>query len=101
MKRYPETFPQDLEPYFSQHMDAMTGENLYLKSDIAAQLALRDRQIVALKAVLANTVDAFSDLVTVHWDVDDIQPEEVEEKAEQLNLIETAETVLKEDVCQI
>ena len=36
---------EDLEPYYSEHVLAMTTENLYKKSDIAAQLAVRDKSI--------------------------------------------------------
>jgi hypothetical protein len=34
-----------LEPYYSLHVSAMTTEALHSKSDIAAELAWRDRQL--------------------------------------------------------
>lgn len=38
--------------YYSRHVSAMTGEGLHAKSDIAAELALRDFQIDKLRGVL-------------------------------------------------
>lgn len=40
----------DLEPHYSNHVDAMTTEGLHKKSAIAAELAYRDRRIEELEA---------------------------------------------------
>lgn len=40
---YAERVPSDLEPYFSDHMSAMTGEKLHSKAAIAMELAYRDK----------------------------------------------------------
>jgi len=37
--------PWDLEPHYCKHVDAMTGEKLHAKSEIARELAFRDQQI--------------------------------------------------------
>src|SRR5690606_32041610 len=42
---YADRDPSKLEPWYSQHVSAMTAEGLHSKSDIAAELAHRDRQI--------------------------------------------------------
>jgi hypothetical protein len=42
-------WPQDLEPYYCNHVSAMTREGLHSKSDIAQQLAWRDKQIADSK----------------------------------------------------
>ncbi len=44
----------DLEPYYSQHVSAMTSEALHAKSDIAAELAFRDASIAEAYASLAR-----------------------------------------------
>ncbi len=41
-----------LEPHYSRHVMAMTAEELYAKSDIAAELAFRDKRIAELEARL-------------------------------------------------
>jgi hypothetical protein len=41
---------EDLEPYYSRHIAAMTREKLNAKSDIAAELACRDWKIERLLA---------------------------------------------------
>lgn len=43
-----------LEPYYSMHVSAMTGEKLFEKSDIAAELAHRDKKIADLEYKLAS-----------------------------------------------
>lgn len=45
MSEYAERNPMELEPHYSKHVQAMTSENLFSKSDIAAELAFRDKQI--------------------------------------------------------
>ncbi len=52
-KQYPEVCPMELDidgGYYGRHVDAMTRENLHSKSDIAAQLGARDREIGRLRA---------------------------------------------------
>ena len=51
---YPKLDPRELEPHFSQHMQAMTSERLYSKADIAIQLAWRDKRIAELEALFAR-----------------------------------------------
>ena len=49
MKLYPPHDPSTLEPHYCRHVEAMTAEGLHKKSDIAAQLAWRDRRIAELE----------------------------------------------------
>jgi hypothetical protein len=49
-KIYPDLSPEDLGRHYMMHIDRMTVEELYSKSDIAAQLAWRDKQIEELRA---------------------------------------------------
>lgn len=49
---YPEQDIEMLGDYYIRHVEAMTAEGLHEKSDIAAQLAWRDREIERLKAVV-------------------------------------------------
>jgi len=44
-KLYPKHRLVDLEPHYSAHVSAMTTDELHYKSDIAAQLAWRDKVI--------------------------------------------------------
>lgn len=48
-KLYTKRNHRQLEPYFSRHMDAMTGEGLHEKGEIAAELAWRDSEIDRLR----------------------------------------------------
>jgi hypothetical protein len=43
-----------LEPHYSAHVAAMTAEGLHSKSDIAAELAYRDKFIVDLLVRYGN-----------------------------------------------
>jgi hypothetical protein len=47
---YPEQDHMALGEYYLRHIDRMTAEGLHRKSDIAAQLAWRDREIDRLRA---------------------------------------------------
>lgn len=49
-RQYPDVDPRELEPEFSIHMLAMTAEGLHGKSEIAAQLALRDKRFLKLQS---------------------------------------------------
>lgn len=40
---------ENLEPYYTNHVSAMTGEKLHDKSAIAAELAYRDKVIETLE----------------------------------------------------
>ena len=44
---YAERDPAKLEPHFSNHLSAMTGERLHSKAAIAMELAYRDQQLQA------------------------------------------------------
>jgi hypothetical protein len=46
--------PMELEPWYSKHVSAMTGEGLHSKADIAKELAYRDQQIESLRQQLAE-----------------------------------------------
>ncbi len=48
---------RELEPYFSRHMMAMTGEGLHSKGDIAAELAWRDKRVAELETALRFYAD--------------------------------------------
>jgi hypothetical protein len=53
-KLYPDDLrPWDLEPHYTRHIGAMTAEGLHAKSDIAMQLAYRDKRIAELEQQLA------------------------------------------------
>jgi hypothetical protein len=56
-KLYPDLFPWDLEPHYSRHVSAMTGEGLHEKSDIAIQLAWRDKRIAELERTKPTPVE--------------------------------------------
>ena len=48
--------------HYLQHIDAMTGECLHAKSDIAAELAHRDIEIERLRAERVGLISALKDL---------------------------------------
>jgi hypothetical protein len=55
-----------LEPYYSAHVSAMTSEGLHAKSDIAAELAVRDAQIVKLRSALQAARDEITNMSTAY-----------------------------------
>lgn len=59
---YPKVNPKSLEPYYSEHVMAMTEEDLHSKADIAAQLAYRDKMIDRLTATVEWLQHAVSEL---------------------------------------
>lgn len=59
--KYPEHDPMELEPYYCQHIEAMTAEELHGKSDIAIQLAWRDKEIAELRAKVQWFVEKAAD----------------------------------------
>lgn len=63
MPLYTDRDPRKLEPYFSQHMMAMTAEQLFGKAEIAQELAFRDQQIAELKKQL----EFLTDTVPIVW----------------------------------
>ena len=52
-KLYPEQNPIKLGKYYTDHVMAMTAENLHSKADIAKQLAWRDKKLDAQAAELS------------------------------------------------
>src|SRR5690606_10050097 len=60
---YADRDPSELEPWYSQHVNAMTAEGLHSKSDIAAELAHRDRQIRELRDALTWTAQRLRDVL--------------------------------------
>ena len=61
-KLYAERDPMELEPYYFQHMMAMTSEDLHSKSAIAEELAYRDKRIAELEAALRVAREAIESL---------------------------------------
>lgn len=57
-KLYAERDVFELEPHFSDHVSAMTGEGLHNKADIAAELAFRDAEICGLRERVAELEEA-------------------------------------------
>lgn len=55
-KLYPRKDSQELGEYYLRHVDHMTTEGLHAKSDIARQLAWRDREIQELRVLLAHQI---------------------------------------------
>ncbi len=53
-KHYKQRNARELGEYYTRHVMAMTGEDLYSKCDIAAELAYRDKLIDELKEELKN-----------------------------------------------
>lgn len=52
MTKYAKRNLRDLGVFYPQHMDAMTEEGLHDKSDIAAELAFRDKEIAELSDLI-------------------------------------------------
>ena len=57
-KQYAQRDIESLEPHYWTHLSAMTGEQLYSKSDIAAELAFRDARIAELTEALEDQLTA-------------------------------------------
>jgi hypothetical protein len=55
---YKDHNPEELGKYYIQHIDRMTVENLYGKSDIACELAYRDIIIASLRDAAKKALDA-------------------------------------------
>jgi len=53
-----------LEPHYSRHVSAMTTEGLWSKSDIAAELAVRDARLEAAQRRVAALEKEASGLVS-------------------------------------
>jgi hypothetical protein len=51
---YPELNPAELGEYYTRHVEAMSREALHTSSDIAVQLAARDRKIDHQKLEIAD-----------------------------------------------
>ncbi|ELW8194529.1 TPA: hypothetical protein RFB65_001807 [Yersinia enterocolitica] len=54
--------PWELEPYYSRHVIAMTREELHGKSDIACELAFRDKRIADVEAELLSLREQLAEL---------------------------------------
>ncbi|MGH1529638.1 hypothetical protein [Yersinia proxima] len=54
--------PWELEPYYSRHVIAMTREDLHGKSDIACELAFRDKRIADTEAELLSLREQLAEL---------------------------------------
>lgn len=51
----------EIGSYYSKHIEAMTAENLDSKSDVAAELAVRDAQIhFLITSIVESECDDFS-----------------------------------------
>jgi hypothetical protein len=72
-----------LEPYYSRHIAAMTAEGLHSKSDIAAELAFRDREIVRLQETVAQAGSFLSGLF-LSMDEKNAQRDKVREAAQRI-----------------
>ena len=60
-KIYPEVCPMELDEkggHYFRHVDAMTGEGLHCKGDIACQLGYRDMKIQSLQEQLKEAKEA-------------------------------------------
>lgn len=64
--KYPSLHPWDLEPYYSEHVSAMTSEGLHSKADIAQQLAWRDKQLAAARKCIEAARQMFPARLTGH-----------------------------------
>lgn len=65
-KLYADRDPMALEPHYSRHVMAMTAEQLHWKSDIAAELSFRDKEIERLRAETGLLRSERDDLRSVH-----------------------------------
>jgi hypothetical protein len=75
-----------LEPHYSRHVAAMTAEGLHSKSDIAAELAFRDKEIARLRSALSRVADAVSFLAGLFLSMDetDARRDKVREAAQRI-----------------
>lgn len=64
-KLYPEIQPMVLGEYYVRHMSAMTTENLESKSDIAVQLAWRDKRLCEALVEIAKLRSRIDSLIQV------------------------------------
>lgn len=75
MAEYAERDTSDLEPHYSRHVNAMTEEDLRRKSEIAAELAYRDKRIADLETSLheiqrwckAYPIAVFPEMLPADW----------------------------------
>lgn len=90
MKRY------EVEECFHCSLPGSVRESVHGQYVETAEVQPRDSRIEALEQSLEAVTEAFAMLHTCHWDVDDVQPEEEEERDEQRQIIDAARAVLKE-----
>ena len=90
---YPKVNPIELEPFFSEHMQAMTVEALHSKADIAAQLAARDKKIIQERV---KAITKPQQLKLHEIDVDELALKCVEQTwSEACNFDETVQVIAR------
>ena len=98
-----------LSDNYGKHVSAMTGEALHSKSDIAAELAIRDDEIAELKAQLVEVNNnrtgvspcaKFCEALAAKKMFDNLQQENAELKAQIELLRSAAENLLNADECE-
>lgn len=62
MSEYRNSDIEDCLEIYAKHVNAMTAENLYSKSDIAIELAYRDKQIEQLQSSLQSSQEECAEL---------------------------------------
>ena len=71
-RQYAKRDPMKLDKaggHYSRHVSAMTAEGLHEKSDIAAELAVRDALIDDAKAVMTKMAGVLKEVCKKDWDV--------------------------------
>lgn len=58
---------EELEPFFSAHLNAMTEQNLNSKRDIAAELAFRDMEIEGLNDQV-DELESEIEYLVLNWE---------------------------------
>lgn len=66
-KIYADRDPAGLEPWYSQHVNAMTAEGLHSKADIAAELAWRDSKLEECDKARSYDAEAFEKRLAVAY----------------------------------
>lgn len=94
MNHYKKRDARELDPFFGEHMQAMTAEALYDKADIALELAFRDKRIAALEAELEQLGDGRPSESTRLLE-DNLQRRIRELEAERDNALRIIESVTK------
>jgi hypothetical protein len=95
MSEYFQRQLEKLEPHYGKHVSAMTGEGLHSKSDIAAELAWRDQQIIRLKR---EAVSLYEDLIESRGEACDLSDQVEYLKAINWDLTKEGENTKREDL---